>query len=130
MAEQDSLSNSWYMLNKRNPLEELRRAIRKIGRNKGIDPHIWHRCLLKYFTVSFLSLFLHLLNTCVEAGFWPFKQVLLIVLKKPGNAASCPSSYRCISVASHAGESLERKMDDRIRRLDFLDIEKEQYGFI
>ena len=94
--EQDSLSDSCYTLNKRMALEELRRAIKEIDRNKGFDPYNWHTCLksLMFFT---LCLFLHLVNTCFEVGFWPSKQVSVILLKKPGKAASSVFAYRCIS---------------------------------
>ena len=54
--------------------------------------------------------------------------VFQIFLKNPGKAASSPSAYRCISLASHAGKLLDRIMQDSIRKVNFLNI-KEQYDF-
>ena len=127
IVEQDSLLDSCYMLNKRITMEELRKAIKKIDRNEGIDPYNWHPCLTKSLKFFTLSLFLHLLNTCLEDGFRPFQQVSVLLLKKPEKRRQA-SAYRCISSASHADKLLEGIMDDRIRSLHFLNIE-EQYGF-
>ena len=127
-VEWDSLSDFGYILNKRITMEELRRANGKFDRKKGLDPYNRHPCLMKNFKLLYLSLFLHVLNTCFEVGFRPFKQVSLILVKKTAKTASSPSAYRCIRLALHAGQLLERIMDDRIRSLEILNVE-EVHGF-
>ena len=83
---------------------------------------------IKYQFIT-LNLLLHLLSTCLEVSFWPFEQISVFLLEKPRKAASYPCTYRSISLASHAGKMLGSIIDNRIRNLDFLKIEKEQNGF-
>ena len=128
LVEQDKLSIFFYKLIKKLIwkkiiLEELRKSITKMDQNKGFDRYNWHPfqvfCQLfssfKFFT---LNLFLYLLNICLEVSWWPFKQVSVALLKKTGKAASSPSGYRCITLASQESKMLERILDDRINRLD------------
>ena len=103
-VEQESFSDACYMLSKRITLEELGRVIKKIDRNKSIDPYNWHTSLIENFKFFTLSLFLHLLSTCWEVRFWTFKQASVTLLKKPFRLSLHQFSIACRQFAGAHNE--------------------------
>ena len=75
-----------------------------------------------------LNLFLHLPNTCVEVSFWPFEQISVFFWKTSEKRRHAPAlSQHQFSIARR--QMLGSIIDNRIRKLEFLEIEKEQNGF-
>ena len=112
-------------------MDELKEAIKKMKtNNKGVDPNGLHPKLLKKFKLNTISICLHLINSALFIGIWPFDKTIVKFLRKSGKTDySKPSSWRPISLTSHLRNVVERVIDRRLRSSDILDIDEQQFGF-
>ena len=76
-VERNSMSDTRHVFNKRITTEKIRGMYIEMDRNKGIDLHNWHPCLIKVLQVFTISLLLRPPKTCLVVGFWPFRQASL-----------------------------------------------------
>ena len=63
-------------------MDGLVAAIRRVDSGKGADPYGLHPRFLNCCNFFKLSLILHFFNKCLDTGFWPFKKVSVMLLKK------------------------------------------------
>ena len=98
--------------------------------NEGVDPYGLHPKLLQKFKFNTISICLHLLNSAIFMGIWPFDKTIVKFLKKTGKTDfSNPPSWRPISLTSHLGKVVKRVIDRRLRSSDILDMDEQQFGF-
>ena len=112
-------------------MDELEQAIKKMKtNNKGVDLYGLHPKLLKKFQINTICICLHMINSALLMGIWPFDKTIVRFVKKSGKTdCSNPPSRRPISLTSHLGNVVERVIDRRLRSSDILDIDEQQFGF-
>ena len=97
-------------------LNEIKKAIKKTDPNKkSTDNHQMHPKMLHQFGPEALKVIQKLFNMCLNTGQWPWKDALVIFLKKGGKKSySVPGSYRPISISSYIGKLLEKILASRL----------------
>ena len=88
--------------------------------------------MIKNLGTKALRFLLNIFNACWEYQVWPWTESRVVFIRKPNKERydECPS-YRPLSISSHIGKTLERKLATRIK--SYLDVNgllgDEQEGF-
>ena len=106
----------------------------KISRNKSAPgPDGITNTMIKHFPEAAINLTLKILNACLKIQYFPtvWKHCTITSIPKPGKSKTVPGNYRPISLLSHLGKLLERKINSDLTT--FLEsnniLRTEQHGF-
>ena len=80
-------------------MNSLLQSVGLILVSKGADPYGLRQRFLKSCRFFTLSSILHLSNSCLDTGFWPFNKASVRLLKEAGKNYSNTFSCRPVSLA-------------------------------
>lgn len=104
-------------LNRLFTLQELNRALQKVGRSTPGRDRICYS-MLEHLSDEGKCVLLHvcMYNKVWEEGVLPlsWKESIIIPIRKPGKDPKNPGNYRPIALTSQMGKTLERMLNDRM----------------